>query len=400
MAKGEGMHSVIATTISVALLCAVAAVSTAQDDRPKSESAAAPPHGTWEMPGLTLRTREVEPGVLLLKSDLGLVMTRLRDGTATFLPGPDGSIHYVTHKGLLRLGDEQALPWRYGQWLEDYDGIRVLGIDRSGAPWVVAEREVFAHNGRSWNKRLEWDPQWRALSGFTFTDDGGVWAALLDDSTGSGVVEVLRYDDGTWQVDATFPSLRSMAARDVRGLMASYGDDLWLATGDPQHLYHRDDSGWREVDLPGEFAPMQSDGISWATTLSLTPGPGGSIWVGACAEPPVAFCQPGLAHFDGTEWQVWAGDEARGQLPGDGPPLAILPDGSAWWSPGGWGQCSGLVHADGAAEVQRFLEDRCISRLVVTAAGDTWLVAGKKANENSATHWTFVIPAETVMPDR
>ena len=110
------MHPVMATAISVALVCTAATVSAAQDDSPKSEAAGAPPVGTWEMPGLTLRTREVEPGVLLLKSDLGRVMKRLRDGAATFVPGPDGSIHYVTHKGILRLGDEEALPWRYGQW--------------------------------------------------------------------------------------------------------------------------------------------------------------------------------------------------------------------------------------------------------------------------------------------
>jgi len=349
------------------------------------------------LPGVELRVKEVEPGVLRVLSDGIRDLGKTRHDVG-LISGNDGSVWFIGPNRFWRIGHKGI-----HRWPEGLQGLRrgQVAIGPDGVLWAEHRdrREgkpdtVYSYDGATWSA-YEF-PADADVGSVAFGSDGNVWSAW----TGrDGDPAVGRLVEGRWEVlpgdppndfeiaDRAEPwfqqEARDNLLTDPEGGLWIDSPSAWEYRSGGAPLYQYEDGDW-----PEQEGPPGPPAESWATL-----GADGIVWLARSSDAPKEYAADPLAYFDGSTWQTF--DHPLGALGKRYTigPLAVAPDGDMWATVRINRRNGGLARFDGETWT-RYLPDSTIYSLAMTPDGDVWLQAGSWDWEEPAR--TYVIPAKGI----
>jgi hypothetical protein len=403
---------------------------------PSVTALAQEPTTAGPLPGVSLVTEEVEPGVLRIVSDGHRDITRPVVGESyrsTFYEsnlaaGLDGSVWIFGPESFFRLGDPRSHP-------SDRRSPAFLGtqveVGADGVVWTTGRRgdmTLRSFDGEGWQDELE------GVSAFDLATDGTVWANA---STG-----LQRLGPDGWISVGDHLDLREHPL-----LGEGPGEAGWPG-GEPRfwvspvvhepfmNSYGPSNAEIEILTWPGPCAPGRADCLIRDIGLTLigiasNGGPGGGVpaeirrvdmgdggdwWILQRLEVPLAGSGHAgsypttrtidyLVHVEGGPMTIHTNDEGVPEMTafydwGAGF-MSAAPDGSVWLTPGGglgiWG-CDGLANFDGQTWT-RYLRGTCIYALDVATDGTVWAQGGTWDGRTPGPVETFAIPAVTTASD-
>lgn len=326
------------------------------------------------IPGVSLLTEQLAPGVVLVVNDGVEDLTRRDSGEFRdnrIVAGHDGSVLVLSPWGFRRLGDEVVHAWDMGA---DPGGDIEVGPD--GTVWWTSQHgpgHLLAYDGETWtiSKRA---PEKGAVRELEVDDTGTLWAGWKSRATRMISVGYLDGTDG-WKRVGSWSQEPKVPFRGPR-LSATGDGEVWVLIeepvgGDVWHLVDADAKEWEPLQQP------KGDIVRPHAT------PAGTMWARNADRE--------IVQFDGDDWLVF--DESDGV-----PSIAAwrtrhaAPDGSFWLpvSDPDDGTCEGVANFDRTAWLKG-LQGSCISSLDVAPNGTVWL----RAHEPGGPSGTFAIrPSE------
>ena len=309
------------------------------------------------IPGVSLLTEEIEPGVLLVVSD-GVEDPALPSGAGfgnRIVAGHDGSVWTFSPWDFRRLGDETRHEWVEGTGLR---GDIEVGL--GGTIWWTSQHgpgHLLAYDGEEWtvSKRA---PEHGKVRELEMDDTGTLWAGWKNNATRVTSVGYLD-DSGSWRRVGAWPQPDGV----FRGprLSATGDGEVWLLIehpigGDIWHLVDADSKEWEPLQQPkGDIVRLHAT-------------PAGTVWA--------RNRERRIVHFDGDDWFVFGKSHGVPLIDAGWKNRHAAPDGSFWlpvFDPD-TGRCDGVANFDGT-DWSGYLRGYCISSLDVSPDGTVWLRA-------------------------
>ena len=331
------------------------------------------------LPGVDLVTEEVEPGVLLVRSD-GVRELAAPHGEGPFtvfdlVVGHDGGVWRVgPDDEVFRLGDP-----RTRQWPEE--------------PMLIGDEDIeIAADGTIWFAN-EWRPQFASPGYRVMSSEGSGWSdthAMVSASDveigpggsvwahGGGLVHLLEPDGSSaWPA----PGGVGVASQ----FFVTADGTKWVTSTTTPAIW-RDDSDWLgeeaswETVLLGFVEPGRSSISARRTETAI--GGDGTLWMTWSSTIPLG---PILARLDADGWSSWTEADGVPEVIGtggfSGGLLRVAPDGSVWMAAGASGSpvdagCSQPVSRFDGQTWTDYLDGHCIHALDVADDGTVWVRAG------------------------
>ena len=376
------------------------------------------------LPGVSLTTTEVEPGVYLVTNDgvRELARTGGASEDGAIVAGLDGSVWRFRPDSFYRLGDEQTHRWGDQLFASAWDDIEV-GPD--GTVWRVADPRgadeetsvergdvrLLSFDGEEWAVRLERPTQGGrgAVVEVEVSPDGDVWVAWV---TPRHAARVSRLEGDEWVALPGSP--RSRPPFEARGhnfsdetLAVTDGGEVWFRGRAQEPVLQHDGSAWGEP-LLGRLLPVAARDSQPCETgarasrplLNVDVGPDGTGWLNLGRRGVVleggGGCWPfeevpHLARFAGDSVADYVDRTDLPPTPDLGAFFEVSPDGSLWYGARDEESCLGLVNFDGTV-VRRFLEDQCVHDADIAPDGSVWVQAGP----DDTVIETYAVTAEAV----
>jgi len=388
------------------LPAAVASASASPETEPSIETTTAPKTSvdTALLPGVTLVTEEVEPGVLRVVSDgvrdlaralpdysypwANFRLTAGLDGSV-WLHGPDWTDKFQRHglstppghEGSFRLGDEQVAMLG-GDHDPEHFGDTEVAPDTT--LWMAADGLWFLETGLPRNVNdpdvvVAWEPlEGGEISAFALDPDGTMWA--VSEALGTTLLASSSADSADWR-----PEEWPWPVSNVGGLWVSDAREVWFWQREPDVFGRFDGSEWQRHGVPDSITPPREFYDRFRT---VDVGPDGTLW----ASLDSGDCS-GLVRFDGTDWTEFGKADGVPNLHGYELPdlFGVAPDGSVWVSPktpwnregtsgcptglrpesGEDKECGGLHSFDGTAW-SRYLQGTCLYDMDIARDGTVW----------------------------